>query len=141
MVEFVLVAVALLVPLVYLVMYAASVQRASFAATSAVRDAGRAYATAGSDQAGRDRAVAATALALDGAHVGWAPADLQIECQPQPCTYAPGSAVTIHLAVDVPLPGLGTFLGESGRGSVAVRAHHRERLDCHTAGSPLAGQC
>lgn len=132
LVEFVLVGVVLLVPIVYLVMFAAKVQRVSFAATGAVRDAGRAYATAGSDAAGRARAHLATRLAMAGSRVDWTPEGLTVACTPEPCTYAPGSTVTVRLAVDVPLLGLGV---------VPVRAHHTERLDCHASGRPVDGAC
>jgi len=132
LVEFVLVGVALLVPLVYLVMYAASGQRTAFAVTGAVRDAGRAYTAAGSDAEGRARAALAARLALAGAHVDAAPDALVIACAPQPCSFAPGSRVTVRLRVDVPLLGLGV---------VPVRAHHTERPACHSAGAPAAGAC
>src|SRR5207302_2756298 len=60
-VEFVWLAVLLLVPLVYVVMAALSVQRAAFAETAAAREAARAYATAGSDAVGEERAEQAVA--------------------------------------------------------------------------------
>lgn len=132
LVEFVLVGVVLLVPLVYLVMFAAHVQRVSFAATGAARDAGRAYVTAGSDAEGRARAALATTVALRGAGVT-PPGDvLSIACTPAPCTYTPGSTVTVTVAVDVRLLGLGT---------VPVRAHHTEHLDCHVRGTPAEETC
>lgn len=142
-VEFVLIAVVLLVPLVYLVIGAAAVQRAAFAASGAVRDAGRAYATGGSDAAGRAQALAATAVALDGAGVRWSPGAETLTCDPQPCGYAPGSTVTVALRVDVPLPGLGAWLcGPGGcRVSVPVTARHTEVLDCHAPGVPASGRC
>ena len=45
-----------MVPLVYVVLGAVSVQRAAFAETAAAREAARAYATAGSDDLGERRA-------------------------------------------------------------------------------------
>lgn len=132
LVEFVLVGVVLLVPLVYLIMFAASVQRTAFAVTGAVRDAGRAYTAAGSDADGRARAALAARLALEGSHVAFSPDALVISCAPEPCSYAPGSSVTVRIGLDVPLLGLGV---------VPVRAHHTERIDCHAAGQPEAGAC
>lgn len=132
LVEFVLIGVVLLVPLVYLIMFAASVQRTAFAVTGAVRDAGRAYTAAGSDAEGRARAALAAKLTLQGSHVDLAPDALVISCTPEPCAYAPGSAVTVRLRVDVHLLGFGV---------VPVRAHHTVRIDCHAAGQPQAGTC
>lgn len=67
-VEFVLLAVLVLVPLVYLIAAVALVQRNELAVTQAARDAGRAYAT--SDSAGeatvRVRAAVRLALADQG---------------------------------------------------------------------------
>lgn len=142
-VEFVLVAVVLLVPLVYLVVGAAAVQRAAFATTSAVREAGRVYATQGSDPAGRAEALAAVGVSLAGAGVRWSPAGLTISCEPRGCGYAPGSEVTVALRVDVPLPGLAGWLCAASRcrASVPVTATHTELLDCHAAGLPVVGRC
>ena len=64
LVEFVGLAVLLLVPLVYLLLSVFSVQRAAFAVTQAAREAGRAYATAPSTSSARDRGAYAAQLAL-----------------------------------------------------------------------------
>lgn len=64
LIEFVGVAVVLLVPLVYLLLSVFSVQRAAFAVTQAAREAGRAYATAPSTSTARERATYAAQLAL-----------------------------------------------------------------------------
>src|SRR5207342_1709007 len=63
-VEFVFIAVLVLVPLVYVVAAVASVQRSTLAVTQAAREAGRAFATASSTGAGVDRAQVAVDLAL-----------------------------------------------------------------------------
>ncbi len=59
-VEFVLLAVVLLVPLVYVLLFAFELQRAAFAATAAARAAGRAYvvADAGAAQRAADLSLA-----------------------------------------------------------------------------------
>lgn len=136
LVEAVLVGLALLVPVVYLVLAAAAVQRAAFAVTGAVRDAGRAYATAGSDAAGRARADAGVRVALSAAGVDVGPGDLTFACSPAPCAYAPGSAVVVRLRVRVALPWLPV-------GGIPVSARHAERIDCWAAlpGRPQAGAC
>ena len=55
-IEFVFVAVLILIPLVYFVVAVASVQRSSVAVTHAAREAGRAFATADSTDQGLQRA-------------------------------------------------------------------------------------
>ncbi len=64
LIEFVGLAVLLLIPLIYLLLSVFSVQRAAFAVTQAARDAGRAYATAPSTAAASTRAAYAARLAL-----------------------------------------------------------------------------
>ena len=63
-IEFVFVAVLILIPLVYFVVAVASVQRSSVAVTHAAREAGRAFATADSTDHGLQRAEVAVRLAL-----------------------------------------------------------------------------
>jgi Flp pilus assembly protein TadG len=63
-IEFIFVAVLILVPLVYVVVAVASVQRSTVAVTQAAREAGRAFATAGSTDQGLRRAEVAVRLAL-----------------------------------------------------------------------------
>lgn len=149
LVELLFLAVVLMVPLVYLVMVAASVQRAAFAAAAAVRDAGRAYATAAGDADGRVRARAAARVALAGAGAPWTPGAGFLRCDPQPCGFTPGSLVTVRVRLTVPLPGLaGLLCGPDGcPAGVPVSAAHSQRLDCY-AGPPVdpptgtaAGRC
>jgi Flp pilus assembly protein TadG len=63
-VEFVFLAVIVMVPLVYVVAAVATVQRNTLAVTQAARDAGRAFATAESGAEARERVTAAVRLAL-----------------------------------------------------------------------------
>lgn len=63
-IEFVFVAVIVMVPLVYLVVAVASVQRSSLAVTQAAREAGRAFVTSPSATQAPLRARAAVRLAL-----------------------------------------------------------------------------
>jgi Flp pilus assembly pilin Flp len=128
LVEFCVLAVVLLVPLVYLVVVAARVQNAAFAVTAAVRDAGRAYALAPSDALGRARAELAAQVALTGDAVTFQQRDLVVTCGS--CQHRPGSWVTVSLDVPVPLPWLPFF---SLRG-FPVRAHFTERLGCFVPG-------
>ena len=80
LIEFVALAVVLLLPLIYLLLSVFSVQRAAFAVTQAAREAGRAYATAPSTSAAAARADYAARLALSSQGVS--------------------SAMTLHYAAD-----------------------------------------
>ncbi len=110
--EFVAVSVILLVPLLYLLVAVFSVQRASFGATQAAREAGRAFATADSTGEGLRRARAAVALALADQGVT-APPVLAAVAAGAGCDGATGTAgarltagsrFTVCVTVAVPLP-------------------------------------
>lgn len=79
-VEFVFVAVVVMVPLVYLVVAVAAIQRSEFAVSQAAREAGRAFATASNATDAMPRARAAVHLALhdeqlpDDAELAFVPA-------------------------------------------------------------------
>ena len=65
LIEFVGLAVLLLLPLLYLLLSVFAVQRAAFAVTQAAREAGRAYATSPSLSQAESRATYAAELALN----------------------------------------------------------------------------
>jgi hypothetical protein len=140
-VEFVWLAVLLMVPLVYVVLTAASVQRAAFGVTDAARDAGRAYATAGSDAVGERRAELAIALALHDEGVHWTPAGRVVACGG--CDYSPGSSFTVSLRTRVTVPLLpGWICGDACRGGITVSARHSERISCYSGtGVPDPSAC
>ena len=141
LVEFVWLAVLLMVPLVYVVLTAVSLQRTAFAETSAARDAARAYATAGSDAEGELRAEAAVALALHDQGITWTPQGRVVSCGP--CDYQPGSPFTVDLHQVVSLPLVPHWLcGHRCVAGITVSAHHRERIDCYAAtGAAPAATC
>ncbi len=68
-IEFVFVAVVVMVPLVYLIVAVATVQRSSLAVTQAAREAGRAFATSDSAAEAPGRAQVAARIALQNQHV------------------------------------------------------------------------
>lgn len=129
LVEFVFLSVLLLVPLIYVVLTAVTVQRAAFGMTAAARDAARAYATAGYDDLGERRAEAAVRLALRDQGVHWSPKGRVVDCSP--CNYAPGSRFTVALGAQIPIPLVPSWMCR-GRcvASIAVSAHHSERISC-----------
>jgi Flp pilus assembly protein TadG len=75
-IEFVFVAVLVLVPLVYLIVAVSVLQRARLATTDAARDVGRAIATADSREDAPARAAAALRIAVSSQ--GLSPSDVQL---------------------------------------------------------------
>jgi Flp pilus assembly protein TadG len=122
LVEFFYLAVVLLVPLVYVVLSASRVQAAAYGLTTAVREAGRAYATApaGSDRHARAQVAARIALEDSGL------ADVPVTISPAPGGAA--SSIQVRVRYAVPLPGVPRLLGD-GLVSVPVEASHVQRLD------------
>ncbi|MDP9434178.1 MAG: hypothetical protein M3P93_02870 [Actinomycetota bacterium] len=108
-VEFVYLAVLLMVPITYLMIGLFDVQRASFAVTEAARQAGRTYVTSGCDAS---RAQHAADLAL--ADQGVASVPVQGLACPDP-----GAAVTVQVRALVRLRGLGALL-PADRGGLSV---------------------
>jgi Flp pilus assembly protein TadG len=119
-VEFVFVAVVVMVPLVYLIAAVATVQRNTLAVTQAARDAGRAYVTSDTDAQARQRVAAAVRLALSDQGL---PNDVATrfvaadgKCTDRAITphLTPGSEFTVCVTRRVQLPAVPTVL--TGRG-------------------------
>jgi Flp pilus assembly protein TadG len=125
MVEFVVIFVVLLVPLVYLVLAVFDVQRNAYAATAATREAGRVFVLADSSQSGERQARAAAALALADHGIDASSGTLTITCSATPCL-TPGATVTVSYDTVVPLP----FVPDLGadRPLAAVAVHSRRTL-------------
>lgn len=136
-VEFIVLGVGVLVPIVYLVVSVMSVQEAAFAGTQAVREAGRAFSTAASPREGRDRAEAAARLAFADHGLVVPAGALALACVGGPCL-APGSAVDVSLDWEVPLPWLPPGLTPDGTGGVPIHASHRVPIDDYRS-SPEGG--
>lgn len=110
LVEFVGGAVILLVPLIYVLLSVFQVQRGSFAAAEAAREAGRAFATAPSTAIGVQRAVTAAQIAFADQGVAGAPT-VRFTAPGAGCRAAavepalsPGSRYTVCVSEDVHLP-------------------------------------
>jgi hypothetical protein len=124
-VEFTFLALLVMVPLVYLVVAVASVQRSSSAVGEAARAGGRAMATADSIESGEDRARAAVRITL--ADQGIAPEEAQIRVV-APGTDCDGPEIVPSLDAGAEyalcvirhaeIPGVPTILG--GRGVTTV---------------------
>jgi hypothetical protein len=141
-VEFVWLAILLMVPLVYVVLAAVTVQRAAFGETAAAREAARAYATAASDEEGERRAELAVAMAMRDQGVEWHPRGRVVQCGQ--CTFAPGSTFTVDISTVVRLPFVPDWLcDERCLAGIPVSAHHSGRIDCYlgTGGSAETATC
>jgi len=123
-IEFVFVAVVVLVPLVYLIAAVATVQRTQLAVSDAARNAGRAFATSSNPASAPVRAQAAVRLALadqglpDDATVRFVAAGAGCAAPPVIPVLAPGAVFTVCVSRHVVLPGVPTVL--SGRGITSV---------------------
>lgn len=125
--EVIVLGVAVLVPLAYLGLAAATVQSAAFAGSQAVREAARAFATSATAEQGRARAAAAARLAL-GDHGFTAPRHaVVVTCPAGPCL-TPGSVVDVRLDWEVPVPWVPAIAGD-GPASVRLTAAHRLPID------------
>ena len=105
LIEFVWLAILLLVPLLYVVLAAFDTQRAAYAASAAARSAGRAFVTAPDQGTAHARARAAVRLAYRDQGIEAEPV-VRITCRPDPRNcLSPGSVVRaeVHAAVDLPL--------------------------------------
>lgn len=130
-IEFVFLAVAIMVPLIYLLVAVATVQRAQVAVAAAARDAGRAYATARTGAEADIRVTAATRLAL--ANAGLDPAAPRFVGAGASCDAAPiiprlepGEAFTVCVTRRVGLPAIPSIV--QGRG-VTVTGRYTVHVD------------
>lgn len=124
--EFVFVAVVVLVPLVYLIASVAAVQRTQLAVSDAARNAGRAFATSATTGEAAARARAAVRLALadqglpDDAQVRFVAGDAGCDSAPVTPALTPGAVFTVCVTRRVDLPGIPSVL--AGRGVTSVGA-------------------
>lgn len=134
LIEFVGLGVLLLVPLIYLLLSVFSVQRAAFAVTQAAREAGRAYATAPSSAAARERADYAARLALTSQGVD-AAASVRFAPVGSGCaasgadgaaSLTPGARFVVCVRTQASLP-LGGAITVNGQYAVTVDSYRADR--------------
>lgn len=137
-VEFVSLAVLLMVPVVYLVLTIGSVQAAAFAVEGASREAARLAASAPDDETGTRRVLTAVDLALTDQGFG-GPDDpqpaVEVLCSASPCTQ-PEGLVRVTVEVEVVLPGVPAFLDGVIPARVPVRAEGVAVVDRFAEASP-----
>lgn len=127
-VEFVYLAVLLMVPLVYVLLTVFTVQRAAYAASSAAREAGRVYVTSESLSEAGPRAFTAASIVMRDSNLPLSPSDLRISCSSEPCL-EPGSRVDVVVAYDVSLPLLPRIFDGRAPATVRVMSRHLEVVD------------
>jgi Flp pilus assembly protein TadG len=126
-VEFVFLALVMLVPLVYLVVAVSVVQRNQIAVTNAAREAGRAFATSRTPAEATARVDAAVRLALaaqnvsEGVSVRFVAAGAPCDGTATTPTLEPGSQFTVCVTRRVQVPGVPSLL--AGRGIRSVGAY------------------
>jgi hypothetical protein len=125
-IEVVLLGITLLLPLLYAMLTVFEVQRASYAATTAVREAGRAFVTAPTEVEGRRRAAVAASLAA--ADQGLPPGSVPVSIGCRARCLTPGGRVDLSSTIAVPLPLLPRIFGDE-LASVTVTAEHRASVD------------
>ena len=123
-IEFVWLAILLLVPLLYVVLTVVETQRAAYAASAAARSAGRAFVTSPDQASAHARAQAAARLAYADQGLDDAPR-VQITCRPSPrdCL-TPGSVVRAEVRAAVDLPLLPAVFG-SQTPAIRLQADHQ----------------
>jgi len=126
-VEFVVLAVVLMVPVAYAVVVVSHLHAATFGAITAAREAARAYVTADTTAQGSARARAAAALAM--ADQGMPPPVVTIECLNGSCL-SPGSRVRVQVESRVVVPFMPVGV-HSVRGTIPVIAVQEDTVDSY----------
>lgn len=129
LVEFSVLAVLMLVPIVYLTVTLSRLQAGAFAAQGAAREAGRAFVTASDESSARSRADAAAAIAF--ADQGFEDADLVaivVRCEQAGCL-EPDARVRVDSSVQVVLPGVPRMLGAIVPARIEMTATHVSTVD------------
>ncbi len=126
-VEFVLLGVALLLPLTYVLTTVLTLQRSAYGLTQAAREAARGYVTTPSGSDGAARATAAADLALRDQGIDPRQVRITFDCSASPCL-SPSGRLTVRVDTVVPLPWVPELLGRP-TAAVPVSAEHTEIVD------------
>lgn len=127
-VEFVFLAVLVMVPLFYLVMTLSRLQAGAYAASTAAREAARAYVTASSEGDAAVRADAASRISFQDQGFRDDETQLTVRCDGSPCL-RPEGGVQVTTRVLVPLPLIPSFARAVVPMAVPVTATHLAVVD------------
>jgi Flp pilus assembly protein TadG len=129
LIEFVFLAVLMLVPIVYLIVALGRIQAGALAVEQGVREAGRAYVTSPDERSAPTRARAAMTLAYQDQGFGPPTGDqLSLTCSATPCL-SPNGRVSVHGSITVVLPGVPGFLAKVIPVQVRLDATHVATVD------------
>lgn len=131
-VEFVVLGLLMLVPVVHLVVTLGRIQAASFASDGGARSAARVFVTAPDDARGGALAVSSARLALLDQGFTPGPAVVEVSCSARPCL-TPQARVVVRVSVDVVLPGVPAALDAVVPTHVTVRSTHVATVDAFRA--------
>jgi Flp pilus assembly protein TadG len=135
MLEFVALAVMLMLPLVYVLLSVFAVQRAGYAVTTATREAARAYVLAEGSDEGLRRAYVAAEIAMADQGMSLSPDELAVHCSASPCL-TPGAKVEVSVDTQVALPFLPNVFAGRAPASVAVHGRSEEPVETYRAVLP-----
>lgn len=123
-VEFIGLSVILLIPAIYLLITISQLQSAGYAAVAASDQAAKTIGYSADDAVAETRALETVHLTAQNYAVDPTETSVTIECSNPECTI-PGTRITVHVSIDVPLPLIPTFLGESTRiATMNATGHH-----------------
>ena len=134
MVEFLVLAVTLAVPLCYLLLAVFDVQRAAYGANASTREAARVFVRAPSTAEAERRAAAAAQITLTDHGIAYDDGVLAISCSATPCL-TPGATVQVTYRTRVSLPFLSSFAGPEFA-SIPVSATHTQVVDQYSEVRP-----
>ena len=126
-VEFLVVGLLVLVPVVYFVVTLSRVQAAAFAVSTASREAGRAFTTAADEDSAFARAEAAARISFEDYDFG-ADATVGLTCDGVPCLRPEGRVQTVA-TVNVRLPLVPDLLSGAIPAVLPVSATHIAAVD------------
>jgi len=123
-VEFIGLSVILLIPAIYLLITISQLQAAGYAAVAASDQAAKTIGHSTNDETAERRALETVHLTAQDYELDPSGTSMTIECSNSDCT-APGTRITVHVSVDVPLPLVPTFFGNSMRvATMTASGHH-----------------
>ena len=121
-IEFIVIGLVVIVPMVYVVQCFLAVHSAVLASTQAAREAARAFSMSSTPRSGRLAATAAARLAFADQGLTLPVGALALHCVGE--CLAPGSAVTVELDWDIALP----WLPESWTSDVTIPVGASQRV-------------
>lgn len=129
LIEFVFLAVLMLVPIIYLIVALGRIQAGALAVEQGVREAGRAFVTAPDERSAPARAQAAMTLAYrDQGFDPPGPGQITVSCSATPCLSG-NDRVSVHGSITVVLPGVPGFLAKLIPVQVTLNATHVSTVD------------